>query len=752
MSDPSELGAASQADVASTDPRGPLAERTRVRDKLARLRRLAIKELREILRDRRTIVTLVLMPLLLYPLLSLACRQFLLAEALRTGPQEYRIGVMTIEEARFVQDCLNIGSDKDPLHRLQRTREDSATESLDEPRPVGFVVMVGDLDRAVRDYQVNLGVRFHDFRTPDWSGRQPVELDADLVLVKGSVLGARAAEFLESQFVEANDRGLVIMLRHRGLNQTRAPVQTKRQELIDPDLQSGLSLVTLTPLILILMTITGAVYPAIDLTAGERERGTLEVLMAAPVPRLGLLLAKYAAVVIVACMTAAVNLVMMAATVYLGGLAPRLFGEQGLTLLTVAQVFALLLLFSLFFSSLLLAIASFARSFKEAQAYLVPLMLASITPGLLSIMPGLKLTGLLTIAPLINIVLLSRDLFEHTADGAVALVVVVSTLLYAMGAIALAARVFGAEAVLYSARSGWADFFQRPRQSRALPSASAALLCLALLFPAHFVVINTIAGWGRLPIAERMLAASLGTALLFGVLPLLAARQGRVRLRSGFGLRLPPFFSLPGAVLLGLSLWMLAHEVVVFEGELGIASFSKEHFERVQGLLAQWRQLPLWAVLLTMSFVPALFEELFFRGYLLGALLSRAHSQAAIWGSACLFGAFHVVAADAFTIERFLPSMLLGAVLGWVRVKSGSVLPGVLLHACHNGLLVGVAYDEKLLSRITARFAELNMRYDEQSHLPITWLLAGGVVALAGSGLIWFSRRRQPPLDDGSAR
>ena len=68
------------------------------------------------------------------------------------------------------------------------------------------------------------------------------------------------------------------------------------------------SLAALIPLILVLMTVTGAVYPAIDLTAGERERGTLETLIAAPVPRLGLLLAKYVAVLAVALLTAVVNL------------------------------------------------------------------------------------------------------------------------------------------------------------------------------------------------------------------------------------------------------------------------------------------------------------------------------------------------------------------------------------------------------------------------------------------------------------
>src|SRR5207244_6870445 len=95
------------------------------------------------------------------------------------------------------------------------------------------------------------------------------------------------------------------------------------------------SLAALIPLILVLMTITGAVYPAIDLTAGERERGTLETLVAAPVPRLGLLFAKYVAVITVSFLTATVNLVSMTITILSGGLGTMLWGEKGLALVTV---------------------------------------------------------------------------------------------------------------------------------------------------------------------------------------------------------------------------------------------------------------------------------------------------------------------------------------------------------------------------------------------------------------------------------
>jgi ABC-2 type transport system permease protein/sodium transport system permease protein len=207
-------------------------------------------------------------------------------------------------------------------------------------------------------------------------------------------------------------------------------------------------------LILILMTITGAVYPAIDLTAGERERGTLEILMAAPLPRLSLLLAKYAAVVVVATLTALMNLGSMTATLLVLGSHSRAFGEIPLSPLLLVEVFGLLLLFAAFFSAVLLALTSFARSFKEAQAYLIPLMLLSLIPGMLSLFPALPLAGVLLLVPLLNTVLLARDILAGYADPLAALVVVVSTLVYALVAIAVAAQLFGAEAVR-GGQGGW---------------------------------------------------------------------------------------------------------------------------------------------------------------------------------------------------------------------------------------------------------------------------------------------------------
>src|SRR5208282_5048362 len=128
--------------------------------------------------------------------------------------------------------------------------------------------------------------------------------------------------------------------------------------------------------------------------------------------------------------TATVNLAMMLVTLHLNGLTREVFRQTGITAQLVVELFFLLVLFAAFFSAVLLMLTSFARSFKEAQAYLIPLMLVSLAPGLLGMMPGLKLSGVRSVVPLLNVVLLARDLFEGTADPTMAVVVIVSALLY----------------------------------------------------------------------------------------------------------------------------------------------------------------------------------------------------------------------------------------------------------------------------------------------------------------------------------
>ncbi|MCI0456615.1 MAG: ABC transporter permease subunit [Gemmataceae bacterium] len=740
-------------DAAPRPPRRPLGER------LGRVGRLVRKELSEILRDRRTIITLILMPLLLYPLLSLAFRQFLLANVGLEQSTEYRIGVSADEDqlskevvrihlsppldltAGAAPPALGVATGQAGSAPLNAATLLAADRLLPQPPPLSplahdpwrknarpYPVVkffeARDLEDAVRKGDVDVGIRLLQ---PPPDPRRRSLLNWRLLYLESSPRAREVLAYIEWRCTASNvQHARAQFEKARMPAWMAAPLWLVRVPLDEPEQDSPLSLAALIPLVLILMTITGAVYPAIDLTAGERERGTLEILVAAPVPRLALLFAKYVSVVTVAVLTATVNLVAMTVTLQLSGLGPMLFPGGGLTLGVVLQVFALLLLFAAFFSAVLLALTSFARSFKEAQAYLIPLMLAALAPGLVGMMPGLKLAGLYTITPLLNVVLLARDLFAGDAEAGPAVLVVLSTAVYALAAIAVAARIFGSEAVLYSEQSGWSDLFRRPKEHTPTASVTGALVCLALIFPAWFALASLTAG---VALGAYFPLQAVVTLLLFVGIPLLAAAWSRVRPGSAFQLQSAPWLAFPAAVALGLALCPLVFGLLALLREAGLSFLGSEHARMLSSRTAEWRALSPLVVVGSVALAGAL-EELFFRGYLFSALRAASGARTAVVGSAVLFGLFHFPSA----FDRLLPSTLMGLVLGWVCWRTGSVLPGMFLHAAYNGLFVSLVF--------------LEGGGGGQEYLSLPWIGGALVLAVVGAAILeYVTRPRQPQTE-----
>jgi ABC-2 type transport system permease protein/sodium transport system permease protein len=560
-------------------------------------------------------------------------------------------------------------------------------------------------------------------------------IDVQLLYDPHTARSREALELIERRLALVNNQFLELRLTNMGATGRLTPIEASRVDIDAGPGQPSFPLATLVPFVLILTTITGAVYPAIDLTAGERERGTLEMLIAAPVPRLGLLFAKYVAVVTVAMLTAVVNVSAMTITVASVGLARQLFGERGLTAELAIEFVGLLLLFAAFFSAVLLALTSFARSFKEAQAYLVPLMLAATAPGIFTVIGNVRLTPLLAATPLANMVLLSRDMFEYNADPLLALLVLCSTLFYAAIALTIAARLFGSDAVLYGSPGGWSETLHRPAETRAAPSLGIALLTLIAVSPAFMLLGNVLGQLSAEAIEWRLGWSALATISLFGMTPILVEKWSGVPLIEGLRLRMPPWLAFVAAAILGVSLWPFAHEIVVRQHEHGWFVLDPAKLQRVQSVLNEFRQIsPAWIVF-CMAVVPAVCEELFFRGFLLASLRTHQTRRMAIFTSAIIFGAFHVIVTDGFLFERFLPTTFLGLILGWLAVQTASVLPGMVLHAVHNGLLLLVAYYQP---EISAR----GWAIEEATHLPWSWLLAAATTTAVGILLAFSAKPR----------
>ncbi len=767
--------------------------------KPSRLIRLCLKELRESLRDRRTIVTLVLMPLLVYPLLSLVLNRALLTNMTASQPgRVVRIGVSSELNGPQISAILSIGyallqsREHAPLY-LESVIPDKRAEAnlLDADArnalPYPEVLFLQNNGRqALRDVAIDLLLSSRKSDVNEEGGQESVGQEAAFDDLGNAPVGSANTK-PESESIAPTDPPTAAgMLNNVGANDLMRAFgnyevyfrdgdpqseralqllermvaavnnQTSR-EMIGGDYSIPLSvsatpvaiksnyadlLATMVPLVLVLMTMAGAVYPAIDLTAGERERGTIESLIVSPTPSAVILLAKYSAVVTVALLTALANLGAMTITLWVSGIGKLIFGEGVLSVGVIGIILLLLVLFTMFFAALLLAVTSFAKSFKEAQAYLIPLMLLALTPGVMSLMPGIKFTALLATVPLVNIVLLAREILVGTAEWNLALVAVICNTIYALAALAIASRLFGSDASMHGSKGSWRDLMLRPDRQQPYPTVDQMALTMAIMFPIYFIVSSSLPGFSSELASSLWLSAIASWMLILGI-PLLATWYRNIQFVPTFRLAGPTGISwlvlVPAILLIACSAWMFAHEIIILAQSIGIGVIQFDQFERVAQFQERLKQLPLPLVLFTLAATPAICEEVLFRGFVLSSL----HKKSATWAivvSALLFGLMHVLTANVLAIERFLPTTFMGLILGWLAIRTRSIWPGMLLHVLHNGLLLCMSHFEDQLKAWSV-LAEQN------EHLPVSWLSIGTLALVIGLVMIrWRSQVHAIPV------
>jgi len=191
-------------------------------------------------------------------------------------------------------------------------------------------------------------------------------------------------------------------------------------------------------------------------------------------------------------------------------------------------------------------------------------------------------------------------------------------------------------------------------------------------------------------------------------------------------------------LLLSLGLWMVAFEAYLMFESWSLASQLTEADK--DKLKSDFLKVPFWLVLLTAAAAPAVAEEFFFRGFVLSAFRSKLAPFRSVLYTSILFGLFHVMAGSVLSLEKFLPTIILGIAIGFVAVRTGSLWPGILLHTLHNGLIFGMS-----------RFEEADLAKwfgTDTKHIPIPWLCGGAIAIALGTGLLYFSSERKKIHED----
>lgn len=399
------------------------------------------KELRDTLRDRRTLLSMIVIPTVVMPLI-IALLGFVsfkvFREARASTPTIMIVGGMdspVVLRALSGHDRLKVMPTTDDWR--QRISDKNVRAAVEVPPGFDLALERGE-PTAVRIYNYDGEMR---------SSFAVNELRRFFDVYRETLIASRLAE--------------------HGLPATLVkPFSLQTENVAPPEKVGGNVIGGLIPYLFIVLCFTGAMYPAMDLTAGEKERGTMETVLCTPVARVDLVLGKFFMVLTASLGTVIFSLLSMGLTFLVGGLllansataSGAAGGAQGpvVTLPTLDPmgmlgVLAMVLPVAVFFSALLLTISLFAKSFKEAQSYLSPLILVILLPAVFGMLPGVELTPRLALIPILNISLVSKELVSGIWSWGYLALIFGSTCGYAAIALSLAVKMFNREDVIFRA-------------------------------------------------------------------------------------------------------------------------------------------------------------------------------------------------------------------------------------------------------------------------------------------------------------
>lgn len=390
------------------------------------------KELIDSLRDRRTLVSMVAVPLLIMPLLMIG------------------FGVVSVallgRAMKEIPKVMILGGEDSP----------QVMAELNHLKDIEIVTSKRDYADEISNKEIRAAVEIPPNFDAGLSAGEPATVK--IYMYEGELKSGLAAERLQRFFQKMRDRAVHEQLEARHLPDSLAhPFDIAQQNVAPPEKVGGAILGGLVPYFVILLCMTGAMYPAMDLTAGEKERGTIETILCSPVSRTHLVLGKFLMVLTASIATAILAIVSMSASfgagkkLLLGVVRDEAAAALQITITgkAIASIFLVVLPVAVFFSAALLALSLFAKSYKEAQSYISPLMIVMVMPAVAALLPGVELTPILALVPVLNTSLVSKEIIAGTYHWNLIAVIFLSSSAYAALALAIAVKLFQREDVLF---------------------------------------------------------------------------------------------------------------------------------------------------------------------------------------------------------------------------------------------------------------------------------------------------------------
>jgi len=665
------------------------------------------KEMLDMLRDKRTLVAMLGIPIVLYPMLFIV------------GSQAFMVQQSRVEESSSIVAVTdeNFSTVSQWLSEVELVRVEASSDPEAE-------LNAGDVDAflaidGVADTVLSSGATL------------PIEIRYDESEGSSREAVRRLITALNNQYDVLLDARLETVDIEKAFVD---PLDITRKNVAPPSKTTGMLLGSLLPLIMIVMVGVGAFYPAIDLTAGEKERGTFETLLSTPTRTIEIVYGKFLAVFAIALLTGLLNLISMVLTLYVQ--LNQLQQQMDFIVLRIdpRSVIAFILVMiplAFLISAIMMSVAVLARGFREGQNMLTPFLLGLLFPAGFAAIPDARLTSSTQFIPIANVALLFKDLMTDRGTLQDIFAVLMSTIAYALLALLLASRIFQREEVILSEERGIPFSLKRANiKPRNTPTTGMVVflfsICMLLFF------------YGGTP-----LQASLGIHgvylnlwLMFLTPTILVLIATRTRLKTALHLQTPRLLAWP-AVLLICAGW----SIIVLQLGAWHDSFLPMPAEMAEAMtdIMQLETTPFILLIFVIAISPAICEEVLFRGAILSGLRGKLPVWILLPLIGILFGAAHV------SVYKFLVTSASGILLTYLVWRSRSLYTSILAHALINTALLLVQFgvtDNKFLPTNLSTFIKDTVI--DQDQFPL-WTLALAAIALAaGVAVMELAYRRSP--------
>ncbi|MBQ35889.1 MAG: ABC transporter permease subunit [Candidatus Latescibacteria bacterium] len=397
---------------------------------------LVKKDLLDTGRDRRTIITNILAPMLLFPVLIFVITTVGSAQMKEAQERVLDVAMITQGNAELFRDMILAKGDLLMAEGEFRIREDL---NLSQSRAM---IVADSLDAAI-------------YFDPDFDRLVAAGLPGRVSFYfKETDQGREERKRLSTLLDKYRDLVYEQRIRGLGLDPRLAlhPVEINRFNLASDKERFAFVVAAVVPYIFILFSLIGCIHPATDLSAGEKERGTLETLLTIPASRGQILIAKFLVVFLSGLCSAAISMTGL----YVGF---RFLAEgssdihKAIAALVepqvVIMVLFLLLPVTILFAAISLTLGIYAKSYKEAQSMLGPVMMSVFVPLYIGVIPGLRLSYATAAVPILNVSLSIKAIVAGTADPLALVIVYLSLMLTAGTALFVCSRMFRRESAVF---------------------------------------------------------------------------------------------------------------------------------------------------------------------------------------------------------------------------------------------------------------------------------------------------------------